>query len=129
MPPVRRFVALALACLAAAAVPARAQTPDVPLILTQAYQYVPGDVEDPELALKINQGETLKFLNLDWVGGFHTITAEDVDRQGTPVFDTGVQAPGALADVAGTGALKPGTYRFYCAVHGALVMEGALTVV
>lgn len=131
MPRFRRFVALALACLAIAATPARAQTAGLPLVVAEAYRYFPGDAHNTSLDLVVARNQTLKFLNVDPVGGFHTITAEDVDRQGTPIFDSGLQpvAPGSLVDVLGTAALAAGTYYFYCAVHGALAMEGKLTVV
>lgn len=110
--------------------PARA-APTVPVVLTAAYHYLPGDVR-MSVDLTISTGQTLRLVNVDPVGGFHTLTAEDVDAQGRPIFDTGdvPVAPGSVADVVGTEKLISGrTYGFYCTVHGASAMEGRLTVV
>ena len=132
----RLCVALAICCIlpstarASLPHPVRAADPAVPIVVTSAYHYLPGDVR-MTVDLTISSGQTLRLVNVDPVGGFHTLTAEDVDAQGHPLFDTGAEpvAPGSTAEVTGTASLAPGaSYGFYCTVHGAAAMEGRLTV-
>jgi plastocyanin len=117
------LISFALCALVA---PARAAT--IPIVTVEAYHYLPGDVRDGT-TLTITQGELLQFLNLDTIGGFHTITSGDTDAHGTPLFDSGVlTAPGSRSEVTGTDKLPPGTYLFYCSSHGASAMSGRLEV-
>ena len=74
--------------------------------------------------IELAQGGTLSVINFD--GARHTVTSDDRDATGTPLFDVLV-APGETATVVGVAALAPGTYAFHCIFHAA-TMRGTLTI-
>ena len=121
----RRLVAtaIALAGIAGAAVPARAD--GVMVMTASAYQYLPGD-DGLDAPLAIEQGTTLYFFNAD-TSGWHTVTGEP-SPTGASWFDTPDQVGfGSYAEVVGVDRLEPGTYRFYCTPHYP-DMQGTLVV-
>lgn len=66
----------------------------------------------------ISYGESLDFFNADPAplgGPDHTVT--HLNPFGPPLFDTGVVAPGALANVAGAETLTPGRYLAFCKIN------------
>lgn len=119
-------IALALAGLTGAAAPARAA--DIAVIAAAGYQYIPAD-DGFGVALEIDQGTTLYFVNTDPAGP-HTVTGEP-DETGAPSFDTPDQLNfGSFAEVARVDRLEPGTYAFFCTTHypdmwGTLVVRPA----
>src|SRR5205807_6963598 len=70
-------------------------------------------------ALVINQGDSLRFNNIDVAA--HTFTSS------TGAFNTGTVAAGQSVVVSGVDKLSPGTYQFVCAIHP--WMHGAIQVV
>jgi plastocyanin len=48
----------------------------------------------------------------------HTMTAQQQGPDNKPLFDTGDVSSGQGAAVAGTQYLAPGTYHFFCQIHG-----------
>ena len=72
-------------------------------------------------AVVARQGDTLRFNNIDPLGG-HSLTS-DVAGQ----FDSGVIADNQSAVVSGVDKLAPGTYLFHCSIHP--WMRGAIQVV
>jgi len=99
--------------------------------LIAVFTYVPGGtnlgpVATPPLpiALSITQGDTLSSTNLDPVP--HSLTADDLDELGNPLFDTGLFGLAATAPVVGVENLQPGSYPFHCTTHA--FMHGVLTV-
>jgi len=65
----------------------------------------------------IAAGDSVTYTNLDPVA--HTVTST------TGAFDTGDILMGASATISG---LAPGTYPFYCRLHGPGLMSGTLVV-
>jgi plastocyanin len=51
-------------------------------------------------------------------GVAHTMTASDNGPDHKPLFDTGTVSSGQTAAVSGTQYLAPGTYHFFCTIHG-----------
>src|SRR4051812_30386182 len=48
----------------------------------------------------------------------HTVPASDDGPDKKPLFDTGTVSSGQTAAVNGTQFLAPGTYHFFCEIHG-----------
>ncbi len=70
-------------------------------------------------AVTVTVGDTVHW---NWVGSNHSVTADDAS------FDSGVQNAGATFDRTFT---TPGTFRYYCKIHGGpggLGMSGTITV-
>ncbi len=74
--------------------------------------------------VELAQGGTLGVVNFD--DARHSVTADDRDASGNPLFSVVVDAGGS-ATVDGVGALAPGTYPFHCIFHAA-TMRGTLTI-
>jgi plastocyanin len=77
-------------------------------------------------------GTAMSFVNADVTG--HTVTSKETKpvkvKYGkkyytirVPLFDSEGVNPGAVGDVKGVTALKPGTYHFYCALHTSMTGE------
>jgi plastocyanin len=64
----------------------------------------------------IDEGAVATFQNDDPGIQPHDVTAVDNGRNGKPLFSSAMINLGQ-APVNGTGALAPGTYRFFCTVH------------
>jgi plastocyanin len=121
----KSLVLAVIAALAFSLVPARAQ--GVALVTTEAFEFFPGDVKQPNAPLQILHGATLVYINLDPIGS-HTVTADRRDRRGRLLFDSGDPVGlGQYAIVKGVERLKPGTYKFHCSLH-TQQMRGVLTV-
>lgn len=90
------------------------------------YQYVPGDVREPEVPLEMIAGGMLVYSNLDPVD-WHTITAYDLDENGDPLFESELLGQGQSEIIEGVDALPPGDYGFHCRIHSG--MDGVLRVV
>jgi plastocyanin len=105
----------------------RAAAVHAPAALTAvAFTFVPGDDDTSAAPLRVVQGSTLRFANLDVLAP-HTVTAVATAADGTPLFDSGAPtAAGATSTVAGVSSLAPGEYLFYCRVH--TQMRGVLRV-
>lgn len=76
-------------------------------------------------------GSVVSFTNLDTTP--HDVVSRETKivvvkgkKKKVPVFAAKVTSLGQTAPAAGTETLKPGTYDFYCSLHGG--MEGTLTV-
>lgn len=95
-------------------------------MVAAAYTFVPGDVDEPSLPLRVWQGDSLTFLNLDVLDA-HDVTSYGVDANGDPLFQSGSVNASSAAPVTGVEALPPGEYPFFCEVHGP-VMEGVLVI-
>jgi plastocyanin len=123
--PIRIVTAGLAAVLALPLVPARAQ--GVAVVTTEAFEFFPGDVKQPNAPLQILHGSTLVYVNLDPIGS-HTVTADRKNKRGRPLFDSGDPVGmGQYAIVKGTERLRPGRYPFHCALH-THQMHGVLTV-
>jgi FtsP/CotA-like multicopper oxidase with cupredoxin domain/plastocyanin len=70
------------------------------------------------------KGGTLSVINFDSTR--HSVTSDDHDAAGTPLFSTIVE-PGMTMAVDGVGALAPGVYKFHCIFHSG-TMVGTLTI-
>lgn len=90
------------------------------------YQWVPGDVREPEVPLEVVGGGTLVYSNLDPVD-WHTITAYDLDENGDPLFESDLLGQGQSEIIDGVEDLPLGDYRFHCRIHSG--MDGVLRVV
>src|SRR5579875_1257534 len=75
-------------------------------------------------SVTLAKGGTLTVVNLDNME--HTVTADEKDARGNPLFDTWVGA-GQTATVAAVSKLAPGTYHFHCLFHPT-TMRGTLTI-
>jgi polyvinyl alcohol dehydrogenase (cytochrome) len=71
-------------------------------------------------AIVVNQGDTLKFNNID-------VTSHTLSSSTPGLFDSGVVSAGSSTVVAGVDKLSPGTYQFFCSFHP--WMHGAIQVV
>jgi polyvinyl alcohol dehydrogenase (cytochrome) len=71
-------------------------------------------------AIVVNQGDTLKFNNID-------VTAHTLSSNTPGLFDSGVVSGGNSTVVTGVDKLAPGTYQFFCSFHP--WMHGAIQVV
>jgi FtsP/CotA-like multicopper oxidase with cupredoxin domain len=80
-----------------------------------------GTYETP--LVTISQDGQLSVLNQDTYA--HTVTSEDTDADGEPLFDIDVP-PGATRAIPGATGLAAGDYGFYCRYHPN--MRGTLTV-
>jgi hypothetical protein len=58
-------------------------------------------------------GDSMTFRNKDPMG--HSVTADALDAEGLPIFDTGVIGPGLEATIGFE--LPQGTYAYHCVVH------------
>lgn len=92
---------------------------------TFAYEYYPGST-DTLVPLSVDQGGRLFLANLDPLGA-HSLVAWDTDAFGDPLFRTPATNFSEQTEATGIASLTPGTYGFYCDVHGG-VMQGSLTV-
>lgn len=81
-----------------------------------------GGFTNPDV--EVVKGGTLSVVNFD--GTRHSVTADDRDAAGNPLFSVIVD-PEGTATVAGVEALAPGTYPFHCIFHAG-TMRGTLTV-
>lgn len=59
--------------------------------------------------------------------GRHTITSVAADANGDPVFDTGVKKS-RDGEFTLTAPLTPGTYAYFCTIHGFNKMNAVITV-
>jgi len=91
-----------------------------------AFTFVPGDDDLTGAPLRVVQGSTLLFTNLDALAP-HTVTSVATTSTGAPLFTSGAPtSAGATSNVAGVASLAPGQYLFYCRVH--TQMHGILRV-
>jgi hypothetical protein len=101
----------------------RAAGPPVAVVVTEAAQYVPGDVDrpgdEPALPLILGRGGRLFLVNADTLGA-HRITSYE------GLFDQEQVNGGQAGEVIGVSALMPGRYGFYCPNHPG--MDGMLEV-
>lgn len=104
----------ALAALAAAATPARAD------------QRISAEFRDryANPNVTIDPGERLTFFNGDVDD--HSVTATSRGGDGRPLFDTGLIGTGREVEVTGATRLAPGAYGYYCTLHP--FMTGSVTV-
>ena len=109
-----RRAALLAAILLATSLPAGHAAPNG--ISAAGNRFLPGDIT-------VTQGDSLTFANADVQP--HNVVSDATTKSG-PLFRSNVATTGQSADVSGVGALKPGTYPFYCSLHPA--MRGTLTV-
>jgi plastocyanin len=65
----------------------------------------------------IDAGTVGSFQN-QTTGTSHTMTASDNGPDAKPLFDTGTVSSGQGAAVEGTQYLAPGSYHFFCEIHG-----------
>jgi plastocyanin len=65
----------------------------------------------------IDAGQVAGFQNAT-AGVTHTMTAAEMGPDGKPLFDSGDVAGGSSGSAAGTQFLTPGTYHFFCRIHG-----------
>ena len=91
------------------------------------FQFFPGDDDFVrKVPLEIQEGDGLVFVGADTLAP-HTVTADAVAPDGTPLFDSGAPtSAGELSPVVGVATLPTGTYSFHCSVH--TQMRGALVV-
>lgn len=75
--------------------------------------------------ITLAQGGTLSAVNQDAIE--HTVTSQDKDGSGRPLFDTFVD-PGSTVSIPGVSRLAAGTYRFHCTFHPQ-TMQGKLVIV
>lgn len=75
-------------------------------------------------SITLAKGGTLSVVNLDNME--HTVTADEKDARGNPLFDTWVGA-GQTATISAASNLAPGTYHFHCLFHPT-TMRGTLTI-
>jgi FtsP/CotA-like multicopper oxidase with cupredoxin domain/plastocyanin len=75
-------------------------------------------------SITLAKGGTLSVINFDSTR--HSVTADDHDAAGTPLFSAIVD-PGMTMAVDGVGALAPGVYKFHCIFHAG-TMVGTLTI-
>jgi len=80
----------------------------------------PGCGTDAVLADTVAQGDTLTFTNLDPVQ--HSVVSS-IDG----LFDTETLSTGE-SGVINTASLAPGTYSYYCGIHGKAIMSGTIIV-
>jgi spore coat protein A len=75
--------------------------------------------------VRLAQGGTLSVVSLDSME--HTVTADDKDANGDPLFDVFVQ-PGETTSIPAASKLAAGTYHFHCSFHpsmtGTLIISG-----
>ena len=123
----RTFVVVAALATLVSPPPARASTTTF-VVSAAALHYLPGDADSTYATpLQVTQGSQLLFAPADVLGN-HSVTAEQTDANGTPIFDSGgIIGAGQTAQVVGVDALPPGTYRFYCYAH--FEMHGVLQIV
>jgi plastocyanin len=126
----RARLLVAAAALASLAAPSHATSvPASFVVVTEYYSFVPGDTARPTIDLTITRGSSLTLVNIDPVGGLHSMTAEALKPDGKPLFDSAViDNPGQTA-VHGVESLAPGTYRFHCSVHRFVPMQGVMQVI
>jgi FtsP/CotA-like multicopper oxidase with cupredoxin domain/plastocyanin len=74
--------------------------------------------------VELAKGGTLSVVNFD--GTRHSVTSDDRDANGNPLFSTVVD-PEGTATVEGVADLAPGTYPFHCIFHVG-TMRGTLTI-
>ncbi len=98
-----------------------------------AFNYLPGQAGElgqvPQVALPVMMaaGDGVTGMNLDLVGGTHTITSDEIDSlTGLPLFDSSFIAFMQSVPVAGVAALSPGMHSFHCTLHP--FMHGVLMV-
>lgn len=72
-------------------------------------------------------GETSTFVNPVDAGTYHNAVATDPGPDKKPLFASGTEPAGGSSPVQGTQYLDPGTYGFYCTIHGTS-MDGQLIV-
>jgi plastocyanin len=65
----------------------------------------------------VDAGQVASFQNAT-TGVTHTMTASGEGPDGKALFDSGDVSGGATGAAAGTQFLAPGTYHFFCKVHG-----------
>lgn len=128
-----RRVLVAAVVVALALVGAPAPAADL-IVVTQGGKYLPGDdcanMRPVEAApclpvgMTVPAGSTLTYRNLD--NDAHTITADEVDENGFPLFESPVLNYNQSGPVAGVSELASGTYSFHCIIHS---MTGKLTVI
>jgi spore coat protein A len=75
-------------------------------------------------SITLAKGGTLNVINFDSTR--HSVTSDDHDALGTPLFSTIVD-PGMTMAVDGVSALAPGVYKFHCIFHAG-TMTGTLTI-
>jgi plastocyanin len=107
----------ALAALAALGVAA-------PALADQEISAAPVD-SYADTDVSIAQGERLTFRNGD-LSDHHDVTSKAKGRDGGPLFNTPVLAPGESHLVDGSQFLTAGTYSFFCSIHP--FMTGSLRV-
>ena len=74
--------------------------------------------------ITIAQGGTLSVVNYD--STTHSVTSDDRDANGQPLFTVDVLPDGHPVAVPGVSTLPQGTYNFHCRFHPA--MQGTLTI-
>lgn len=119
-----------------AARPASAQQGQDHPVFIAGFTYIPGQSAVPiqggatpaAVPLMINQGDTVTAINLDpWSAlETHTLTADQVDTQNVPLFDTAFLGLSVSGAVSGVSSLGSGSYPFHCKVHP--FMHGLLVV-
>lgn len=87
-------------------------------------QYIPGQTGGP---VQIEQGTPLEFINLDPLGA-HNVVSFDLDEHGEPLFYAPPINSNEGVAVDGVEELAPGSYGFWCSVHGVDLMSGSLVV-
>jgi plastocyanin len=91
-----------------------------------AFTFVPGDDDTSRAPLRVIEGSTLLFTNLDALAP-HTVNSVATSADGAPLFSSGAPtSAGQTSPVVGVAALPPGQYTFYCRVH--TQMQGVLRV-
>lgn len=108
-----------------AALPVSARPGGVAVVVTAAYQYLPGD-SDPHATLEITRGDRLLLANVDPLGAHNLVSLDVADD--APLFSSDLVNMGEATEVDGVPNLAAGTYAFMCTVHGWDAMHGALEV-
>ena len=97
------------------------------VVVAEYFSYVPGGTNQP-VELTITQGSSLTLVNIDPIGGEHSLTADDFSGD-DPLFDSDLIDNPGQTPVVGVEKLPPGNYGFHCQIHWYVPMQGMLHVI
>lgn len=120
------LVAATTGSAGASAVPGAGVPGAAAVVAVHFFLYLPGDDRVPDVRLSVLEGGSVELVNAD-TAGEHTITSNEVDRSGRPLFDSDRVLPGEAGTVRGVSRLTPGPHPFRCMVHPD-VMRGTLHI-